>query len=58
MTYEATACNGMTTQCEFDIVITTGNPELEAPADVVLGTDVDQCTAVVLGLTPSKRNRM
>jgi hypothetical protein len=50
--YQATGCSGMTTTCSFNVVISPGEPTLVCPNDVTVGTDVDQCTAVVTGLTP------
>lgn len=52
--YEATACNGLTTQCSFPIVVETGDPQLQAPNDIVVSTDTDLCSAVVVGLAPLK----
>jgi len=50
--YEATACNGMTTQCIIPITIDAGDPQLVAPENFVVCADIDKCEANVLGLAP------
>jgi len=51
ITYTARGCE-TTTDCTFEVIITSGNPILTCPNDMTLINDVDQCTAVVTGLTP------
>ncbi|MFT4536698.1 MAG: hypothetical protein ACI9P5_004074 [Saprospiraceae bacterium] len=50
--YEATSCNGMTTQCIIPIIIDAGDPQLIAPENFVVCTDIDKCETTVLGLAP------
>ena len=50
--YTAYSCAGIESECAFNVVVTAGDPALEAPRDFVVKTDVDQCQAVVTGLTP------
>ena len=50
--YEATSCNGMTTQCIIPIIIDAGDPQLIASDNFVVCTDIDECEATVLGLAP------
>ena len=50
--YRAEGCNGMTTDCAFTVTVTAGDPLLVCPNDVTISTDVDMCSAEVLGLSP------
>ena len=50
--YEATACNGLSTQCVIPIIIDAGDPQLIAPENFNVCTDIDLCEATVLGLAP------
>ena len=42
----------MTTQCIIPIIIDAGDPQLIAPDNFVVCTDIDECEATVLGLAP------
>ena len=53
VTYTAYSCNGVSSDCTFDVVVTPGDPMLACPADMTFNNDVDQCDAVVSGLTPT-----
>ncbi|MCC7506010.1 MAG: HYR domain-containing protein, partial [Saprospiraceae bacterium] len=52
VTYSAFSCRGVRSDCSFNITVTSGEPQLICPEDVVIPNDVDQCSAVVMGLTP------
>ncbi|MDX1685976.1 MAG: hypothetical protein R3275_12125, partial [Saprospiraceae bacterium] len=50
--YVATACNGRTDTCRFDVIVTPEEPTLQCPPNITVNTDVDVCNAVVTGITP------
>ncbi|MBK8554252.1 MAG: HYR domain-containing protein [Lewinellaceae bacterium] len=51
--YEATACNGLKSYCDFTVTISPGQqPSILCPANLVIKTDVDLCSKVVTGITP------
>jgi len=50
--YEAISCNGKADTCIIPIIIDAGDPQLIAPGDFTVCTDIDRCDAIVLGLAP------
>lgn len=52
VTYIAVTCNGNPTTCEFDVVVTSGDPVLECPDNLTVFTEVDMCTSTIEGLSP------
>jgi hypothetical protein len=52
VTYTAYSCAGVESTCTFPVIVTAGDPVLACPADVTARTDVDDCNAIVTGLTP------
>ncbi|MCC7245683.1 MAG: HYR domain-containing protein, partial [Saprospiraceae bacterium] len=52
VTYTAYSCAGVSTACTFQVRVLAGTPVLECPNDMTIRNDVDQCSAVVTGLTP------
>ncbi|MDB4163380.1 HYR domain-containing protein, partial [Saprospiraceae bacterium] len=50
--YTATSCNGLTSTCTFNVVIRPDPPQVQCPAPLIVGTNVDQCSAIVTGITP------
>ncbi len=52
ITYTAVSCNGLPTLCNFNVIVTSGNPILECPNDITLSTDQDVCVTILNGLAP------
>jgi hypothetical protein len=52
ITYTAYSCQAVPSTCTFTVSVTSGDPILECPASFTVGTDVDQCSAIVNGLAP------
>lgn len=49
--YTARGCAN-TTVCRFDIIVQDNNPLLVCPADITLGTDVEECFRLIQGIVP------
>jgi subtilisin-like proprotein convertase family protein len=52
VTYRAVGCNGNPQDCTFGVKVRPGEPILQCPRSITVPTDVDECTAVVTGLSP------
>jgi hypothetical protein len=52
VTYQATACNGLTLEQTFSILISSNAPLLKCNADVTIKNDVGACSKVVTGISP------
>jgi hypothetical protein len=50
--YTATACNGMTEVQTFDLIVSSGAPQLVCPADLIIKNDIGACSRVITGITP------
>jgi hypothetical protein len=52
VTYRATACNDLTLEQTFRILISSNDPLLQCSGDVTIRNDVDACSKVVTGISP------
>lgn len=52
VSYLAVSCNGNPSTCDFNVIVTTGDPILECPNSITIAAEPQQCSSRFVGLAP------